>query len=57
MPKISRMVKLIKMKEIRPLSALMGFTGLIIGFYSGFLHRLVDNTLTPEELADDNIAN
>lgn len=35
----------------------MACQGIIIGFYSGFLFRMVQKTLTDEEKDDDNYSN
>lgn len=56
-PKIKTMINLIKVKEVRPLMLFMGFAGIIVAFYSGFLGGLIKSTLPDDVRADDNATN
>jgi MFS family permease len=51
------MIKLFKVKEIRPLLVLMSFTGIITAFYSGFLSSLIKSTLSDEVKNNPNDKN
>ena len=56
-PKLSNMIKLFKIKEIRPLLCLMSLTGVVTAFYSGFLSSLINSSLSEEVKADKNLKN
>lgn len=47
------MIRLIKVKELRPLMLFMSFTGIIIAFYSGFLFKLVENAIKVDGVLPD----
>jgi len=51
------MIKLFKIKEIRPLLCLMSLTGVVTAFYSGFLSSLIKSSLSEEVKADKNLKN
>lgn len=36
-------VKIMKLKEIIPLYFMMGFTGVVVAFYTGFLSSLINS--------------
>lgn len=57
-PKIKTMIKLFKVKELRPLMLFMSFSGIIIAFYSGFLFKLIENVIDKSgEESDPNESN
>ena len=44
-PEFRNMIKLLKVKEIKPLIFLMSFAGILGAFYSGFLAKLITNSI------------
>lgn len=48
-PKFTNMIKLLKVKEIKPLFFLMAFGGILGAFYSAFLGKIIKKSI-PENL-------
>ena len=51
-PKFMNMIKLLKIKEIKPLIFLMALGGILGAFYSAFLGKIIKSSI-PENLEDN----
>lgn len=56
-PNFQTMKKLLLNKQIIPLLTFMSFIGVILAFYSGFLHKIIFKCLTPDQQKDETLVN
>jgi formate-dependent nitrite reductase membrane component NrfD len=47
-------IKIMKLKEIFPLYFLMGFTGVIVAFYTGFLSSLITSIQDTKDMKEND---